>query len=224
MTSPHGRVSWVALALALCAAAPSIARADSATDAATAKELSKPPERRSGLVFGFGLGAGVAGASGYPNAESKIGNPTYYDGSDAMGGGGGTVFVMGALSDWLNVGVFYTRANFRSADWTTYGGGGGFRVDLFPLYPWVPKLRDLAVYGQFGIGTSTLTPTSGNREAATGTESFIGGGVFYDFLLGHVGKGHFAAGPTLEYDVELTQANVRYGGLVGGRIAFYTGK
>jgi hypothetical protein len=218
------RPKLAALAIAVVAMGPALARADSATDAATAKELTKPAERRTGVVVGFGLGAGIAGASGYPNAESKIGNPTYYDGSDAMGGGGGTLFVMGAMSDWLSFGVFYTRANFKSANWTTTGGGGGFRVDLFPLYPLGRGFRDIGVYGQFGIGSSTLSPTSGDREPATGTESFMGGGVFYDFWLGKVGPGHFAAGPTLEYDVELTQANERHGALLGGRIAFYAGR
>jgi hypothetical protein len=201
-----------------------VARADAATDTATAKELTKPAERRSGLVLGFGVGLGIAGASGYPNDASKIGDPTYYDGSDAMGGWGGTLFAMYSLSDWLSFGAYYSRAQFRSGQWFTYGGGGGIRVDMFPLYHLVPGLRDLGVYGQFGIGTATLSPTSGDREASTGTESFLGGGVFYEFFLGKVGAGHFAAGPTFEYDVEVTQSNQRYGGLVGGRVAFYTGK
>jgi hypothetical protein len=205
-------------------AAPSLAHADAATEAATAKELTKPAERRSGLVFGFGVGLGVAGASGYPNDSSKIGDPKYYDGSDAMGGVGGTIFVMGALTDWLSFGAFYARANFRSGDWNSFGGGGGFRVDLFPLYRLYPKLRDLGVYGQFGVGTSTLSPNSGTRESAVGTESLLGGGVFYEFFLGRGLGGHFAAGPTFEYDAEITQSNQRYGALFGGRVAFYTGR
>ena len=203
---------------------PALARADAATDAATAKELTRPAERRSGLVVGFGFGVGLAGATGYPNQSSKIGDPTYYDGSDAMGGAGATLFVMGALSDWLNFGAFYTRANFRSGDWSTFGGGGGFRVELFPLYAWCPKLRDVGVFGQFGVGTSTLSPTSGNRLSASGTEMFLGGGVFYEFFLGKGLGGHFGGGPTLEYDVEVTEANERHAGLLGGRIAFYTGR
>jgi hypothetical protein len=216
------------LALAVAAAAvvflPSLAQADAATEAATAKELTKPAERRSGVVLGFGVGLGLAGASGYPNSASKIGVPAYYDGSDVMGGWGGGVFLQGALTDWLNFGFFYKRANFRSGQWSSYGGGGGVRVDLFPLYRLYPPLRDLGVSGQFGIGTATLSPISGDREASTGTESFIGAGVFYEFFLGRGLGGHFAAGPTFEYDAEITQSNERHGALFGGRVVLYTGR
>ena len=203
---------------------PRTARGDAATEAATAPELTKPAERRSGLVFGFGMGVGVAGASGYPNDSSKIGDARYYDGSDAMGGWGGTVFVMAALSDWLNFGGFYSRATFRSGQWSSYGGGGGIKVDLFPFYRLYPALRDLGVYGQFGIGTATLAPTSGSRDPATGTESFLGGGVFYELFLGKGLGGHFAAGPTLEVDTQITQADERFSVLLGGRVAFYGGR
>jgi hypothetical protein len=205
-------------------AAPRVARADAAIDAATSKELTKPAERRSGFVFGWGVGVGVAGASGYPNDSSKIGVPSYYNGSDAMGGAGFTIFAEYSLSDWLSFGPFYSRANFRSGDWYTFGGGGGIRVDLFPLYYLSPRLRDLGVYGQFGIGTSTLEPTSGAHEGASGTESYLGGGAFYEFFLGKGAGGHWAAGPTLEFDSQITQSNQRYGVLAGGRVAFYTGR
>jgi hypothetical protein len=216
-------LSFVAPLLVVVSQA-SDARADAAIEAATAKELTKPAERRSGLVFGFGMGVGIAGASGYPNDSSKIGVPSYYDGSDPMGGGSGVLLAMYSLSDWLSFGAFYTRANFRSGQWYTYGGGGGIRVDLFPFYYLAPWARDLGVYGQFGIGTATLAPTTGSQEASNGTESLLGGGVFYEFFLGRAFHGHWAAGPTFEYDAEVTQSNQRYAGLIGGRVAFYTGK
>jgi len=224
---PRHRAAVRAIACALAVggiALPTRARADAASDAATAAELTKPAERRSGLVFGFGVGLGLAGASGYPNASSDIGNPTYYDGSDAMGGWGGEVFALGALTDWLSFGAFYARANFRSGQWYSYGGGGGIRVDLFPLYRLYPRLRDLGVYGQFGIGTATLSPTSGDRQSASGTESFLGGGAFYELSLGKAFGGHFVAGPTIELDSEMTQSIERFSVLFGGRVAFYTGR
>jgi hypothetical protein len=207
------------------AATPSrLALADAAVDTATSRELTRANERRRGLVLGWGVGVGVAGASGYPNDSAKIGVPAYYDGSDAMGGAGFTLFGLYSLSDWLSFGAFYSRANFRSGQWYTFGGGGGIRVDLFPLYYVAPWLRDLGVTGQFGIGTSTLSPTTGNPEPASGTESFLGGGVFYEFNLGKGLGGHWAAGPSLEFDTEVTQSNQRFGLLAGGRVAFYTGR
>ncbi len=214
------RWSW-ALALPLSAPVmlfPASAHADAAIDAATSKLLTRPQDRRRGLIFGWTFGAGIAGASGYPNDSSKIGVPAYYDGSDAMGGIGGTLFAMYSLSDWVSFGAFYSRAQFRSGNWYTFGGGGGIRVDLFPLLYLTPALRDLAIFGQFGIGTSTLSPTSGSQESASGTESFLGVGAFYEFRLGR----HWGIGPSVEYDTEVTQSNQRYGALFGGRVAFYT--
>jgi len=218
------RLPAALLACALAASLPRPARADAATDTATAKDLKRAQERRKGLVFGFDIGVGVAGASGYPNDSAKIGVPAYYDGSDAMGGGGFALFAMYSLSDWLSFGAFYSRANFRSGQWYTFGGGGGIKVDLFPLYYVAPWLRDLGVTGQFGIGTSTLSPTYGSQESAAGTESFLGGGVFYEFFLGKGLGGHWTAGPSLEFDSEITQSNQRFGALMGGRVAFYTGR
>jgi hypothetical protein len=211
-------VSVLASTLALSAAAP--AYADSATEKATSKQLVRAQDRRKGFIFGFTFGMGVAGASGYPNDSSKIGVQSYYDGSDVLGGAGGSLFAMYSLSDWLSFGVFYARAQFRSASWYSYGGGGGFRVDLYPLTYAVPALRDLAVFGKFGIGTTTLVPTSGSQELSTGTESYLGGGVFYELLVGK----HWGIGPTVEYDAEVTQSNQRSAALFGGRVAFYTGR
>jgi hypothetical protein len=226
--SPRGRAVRLSLLLAtasgLSVLSPSLAHADAASEKAAAKDLYKPPERRGGLIFGFGMGVGVAGASGYPNNSSDIGVAAYYDGSNAMGGYGALLFAMGSLSDWLSFGVFYGRENFRSGQWYSYGGGGGFRVDLFPLYYLHPVLRDLGIYGQFGVGTSTLLPTTGTREGANGTESFLGTGAFYEFFLGKAWHGHFAAGPAAELDTQITQSNQRFAGIFGGRVAFYTGK
>lgn len=213
----------VALALGLATTAPLPALADAATEGATAKDLAFTPERRAGVVLGFSFGLGLAGASGYPNAASKIGDPAYYDGSDVMAGGGGSLFFMGALNDWLDFGFFYGRANFRSGQWNTYGGGGGVRVEVFPLYRYYPRLRDLGAFGQFGIGTDTLSPVDGSREASSGTQSLLGVGVFYEFSLGKGLGGHFVAGPSFEYDVEATQTNSRECALLGGRVALYTG-
>jgi len=214
----------LALGAAAAASLPGSARADAATDAATAKELTTTAERRSGMVFGFGVGVGAAAAWGYPNLGSKIGNPAYYDSSDPMGGVGGTLFIQGALKDWLSFGAFYARANFRSGQWNSYGGGGGIRVDLFPLYSVYPPLRDLGVYGQFGIGTATLSPNAPGGVVSNGTQSFLGGGAFYEFFLGKGLGGHFAAGPTVEFDAEVTTPNQRDALLFGARVAFYTGR
>jgi hypothetical protein len=168
-------------------------------------------------------GFGAAGASGYPNSASKIGDPSYYSSSDLMRGSGGSFFLMGALADYVSFGLWFGGGTFESKDWRSTGGGGGLRVEVFPIYTLVPKLRDLGVVGQFGFGSSKLEAKSGLYPPAEASQSFVGTGVFYDFFLFKGLGGHFAGGPSLEYDSIFSPSAERHWGMLGGRIAFYGG-
>jgi hypothetical protein len=185
------------------------------------------PRIRNGIVLGLSLGVGLAGASGYPNQASRIGDPAYYASSPLMVGSGTWFHVMGALADWVNFGIWFGTSSFSSKNWKSNGGGGGFRVELFPfeeLYKSNAFLRDLAVFGQFGIGGATLEVTApGNYPSADGTETFIGAGVFYEKNLGRGLGGHFALGPSLEYDAIISTGFERHSALLAGRFVWYGG-
>jgi hypothetical protein len=214
--------------------APRVARADSPTASlvtsdgaarATSTDMDKPHKRRSGIAMGFSLGAGLAGSSGYPNDSTKIDVAGYYSQSDLLFGAGGSLFVMGALADYLNFGFWFGRASYGSSDWRSSGSGGGFRVEGFPLYVLVPKLRDLGIFTQLGLGSTSLEvkSTTASYPKADGVQSFIGAGAFYEWRLFDMIGGHVAAGPSLEYDVTYSRSIERHGVLAGGRLVFYGG-
>ena len=178
---------------------------------------------RSGLVIALIAGFGVAGSSGYPNSSSQIGDPDYFSSSDLLVGTGSALFVGGALADWLNFGFWIGRESFRSHDWRSTGGGGGFRVEAFPLYSLFPTLKNLGVEAQFGLGSTTLQAQGGNYPEASGTQSFIGLGGFYEIPIFHAIGGHAAIGPTAEYDAIYSTSIARGAGILGIRFAFYGG-
>jgi hypothetical protein len=183
-----------------------------------------PPRVRTGIVIGLSLGGGLAGASGYPNSQSEIGNPDFYSASGFMGGTSGTLFVMGALTDYLNFGVWFGSAMFRNGDWKSNGGAGGLRVEAFPLVSLFPPLGGLAAFGDFGIGGANLTNKANPLlPEASGTQAYIGAGTFYEWGFGHLFGGHFGLGPSLEYDAMWSQPFERHGLVASLRIVFYGG-
>jgi hypothetical protein len=186
-------------------------------------DMNAPPKLRSGLVVGVSVGGGVGSASGYPNDAVKIGDPAYYSASGFMLGTSETVFLMGALADYLSFGFWFTHASSSNSDWKSNGNGGGLRVEIFPLVRLYPRLDGLGLLGQFGIGGGNLRNGTPGLPDADGTQSFIGAGAFYEWAFGHLFGGHFAAGPSLEYDAIFSRPFERHG-LVGGlRLAFYGG-
>jgi hypothetical protein len=192
-------------------------------DGHAANPATEARARRAGVVLGLMGGFGVAGASGYPNSASKIDDPSYYSSSDLLGGSGGSFFLMGAIADYVNFGFWFGGGTFQSKDWRSTGGGGGLRVELFPLYALVPKLKDLGVLGQFGLGSTKLEAKHGDFVPANGTQSFIATGVFYELPIFRMLGGHVAGGPSFEYDAIFSRSVERHWAMLGGRIAFYGG-
>jgi hypothetical protein len=186
-------------------------------------QLSVPHKYRSGLVVGLSLGAGLGGASGYPNNSQDIGNSADYSASGWMTGGMGQVFVLGALSDYLSFGFWYGHTTLRNGDWHASGDGGGFRVEVFPLVDLVPWLHGLGVFANLGVGGGTLTSTNPALPQAQGVQSIGGIGVLQEWsFLG--GKwGHFAFGPALEFDAVWSQPFEEHGLVASARLAYYGG-
>jgi hypothetical protein len=192
-------------------------------DRPTSPDLDVAPRIRSGVVIGLSLGAGVAGANGYPNASSQIGDPAFYSASGFMGGTSGSFFVMGALTDYLNFGFWAGSGSFRNGDWRSTGGGAGLRLEVFPLVAAVPRLAGLGLFGQFGIGGANLQSSNPAHPEASGVQSFLGTGVFYEWSFGSLFGGHFGVGPSLEYDATWSQPFERHGLVASARIVFYGG-
>jgi hypothetical protein len=208
----------------LLSARPALAQI---TQSGSAERASNPAmdtrTDRSGLVVEVLFGAGVAGASGYPNNSDQIGESNYYSSSNLLAGTGSALFIGGAFADYLNFGVWLGQQTFRSKDWRSTGGGGGFRVEVFPLFSLVPSLKNLGVEAQAGIGGTSLQALGGNYPEASGTQSFLGIGAFYEIPIFKALGGHGTIGPSFEYDNIFTQSVDRGSSLLGVRLAFYGG-
>lgn len=206
------------------AAAPAPAPAPAPPDAdANPTMRAVPAERRNGLVLGVAPGLAFAGASGYPNNQSLVGNGDFYSESPLLVGTSTTFFLMGALTDYVSVGPMVNIASFESDKWTSKGFGLGLRGEFFPLVKLFPTLADTAIYGQAGVGSTELQAKGGNFPSADGTQSFAGIGVHHEFRLFRFLGGHFSGGPYAEYDAIFATTAERHWATVGFRMAWYGG-
>ena len=186
-------------------------------------DFDGPPKHRAGAVIGFTAGGGIATASGYPNSATKIGDPNYYGASGLMTGTGGSLLIMGAIADYLNFGFWFAQSSAENAEWRSNSIGAGFEVDAFPFVFLTPTLANLGLLAHFGIGSATLDAKQGTYPGASGVQSCLGVGAFYEWSLGKALGGHFAVGPSLEYDAVYSAAIERSGALLTGRAVFYGG-
>src|SRR5260370_37322530 len=106
-------------------------------------ELDQAPKLRNGIVLGASLGAGLSTSSGYPNNSQQIGDARYHSSSDWSPGTSQTVLVLGALTDYLNLGFWFARATFGVNNQHASRVGAGLRVEAFPLIVLAPRLQGL---------------------------------------------------------------------------------
>jgi hypothetical protein len=193
--------------------------ASSAPDA----DQTPKPQTRSGLVVGAtGLFA-TGTAAGYPNQASEIGDPAYYGAGGAMAGGGVNAYVMGALADVFNFGLWFGYTLIANDDWRSEGVGGGFRLEAFPLYSLFPKLKNLGLFAQFGIGSANLEAQRGYYPGSDGVQSYVSFGAFYEITILRMKRGHFTIAPSAEYDYVGARSIDRSTLALGLRVAFYSG-
>jgi hypothetical protein len=209
--------SVLAATVATAAPAPSAYQ-----DAAVPSALEAPPKLRNGLVLGFAFGVGLGRGSGYPNNSQEIGDPQYYADSGVRPGTGSTLMLLGALTDYLNFGFLLASATFQGGGNRAGEVGFGVRVEAFPLISVEPRLKGLAAFAEFGLGSGILKAINGPTEAQ-GTQSFIGVGTFYEWSFGHFLGGHFGAGPSVEYDAMFSRPYNEGGVIASGRMVFYGG-
>ena len=212
----------VAFALSQGAAAAAVPTGDSVTPVT---ELPSSHLYRSGLVVGLTLGVGLGAASGYPNNSSDIGNEAYYSASGFMLGATQSIFLMGALSDYVSFGFMFNHGLFRNPNFYSNTDGVGFRIEGYPLAGFGPRWQGLGVLAQFGLGTGDLVSKPPNLPEAEGTQSFGAAGVFYEWRVGVMRSGgHIGIGPSLEYDAVWSQPFESHGLVASLRLAFYSGQ
>jgi len=189
-----------------------------------------PTHERGGLAIGVTGGFAVGTASGYPNDLQKIDDPMYFGAGGTMVGESSGAMVMGAFARELSFGVWVNQSATTNPDgkWRSSGYGGGFRLEVFPLgWLWRP-LRDLGFIGQFGVGAANLRANQGTYPGAEGVQSYVGTGVFYEWLVARPnilkGRTRWALGPSLEYQLITSRPFERSTMMLGLRFVFYTGR
>lgn len=202
----------------------SVASADALTVTPDRTDEAAQPivhERRGGVVIGAAGGVGLAGASGYPNNARFLNNPDYYSETPLLVGWSASAFVMLALTDWVSIGPTVTASGADTSQWKSTGYGVGFRSEFFPLIRAVPRLADLGVYGQLGVGVVDLR-AKGPFPTSDGSQTFVGIGVHHEWRFANIFGAHASAGPYAEYDAVISQPSERHWLSFGLRVAFYT--
>jgi hypothetical protein len=140
-----------------------------------------PATRRGGFAVGLNLGLGLGAANGFPNDSKKIGRAEYYTESGIGFATGSSLWLGGALSDWLTFGVGAGYSMILSGDTESRSGMLLFHTDVYPLYALGGPLQDVGAMFQAGFGFPTTIDTKTEETLIDGAGSsylFLGG--FWD--------------------------------------------
>ncbi|MFO0674343.1 MAG: hypothetical protein U0235_32825 [Polyangiaceae bacterium] len=207
---------------ALPAPAPAPPAADRPAAAPTVDPIDAPAEHRSGVVFGLGLGVGLLDVSGHANSASHLADPAYANSTGPSFGIGNRFFLMGALADTFNFGLWFGGMSGENATTKMSASGGGFRAEAFPLYSMSPRLRDLGFVAQFGVGHAIADKKDGSLSI-DGTSSLVGAGALYELTRNRFIGLKASSAVTLDYQYIFAPSIESHGVFVGARIAFYGG-
>lgn len=177
-----------------------------------------PPERRSGFSFGIAGGLALASVSGYPNDVALIGLPELEADTGLGVSTGFALWLGGALTDWLSVGIGTASGGVEGNGLQGSGASIHVRIETFPLFYRSGAWRDLGV--AFTAGTGAYSLERGRETAAEGEgTSVVGAGVFFEpWRFWQV-----ATGPQIEYSHHFSRSLTAHTLVIGWRAAFYGG-
>ncbi len=176
-----------------------------------------PLERRGGFTMGLSYGFGVGNYEGYPNEVEKMNNPEYRVATGTTLASGFSIWLGGALRDWLTFGAGFFAAGGGSEDAVGGGNGFGVHIEAFPLYPMGGLWRDLALATEFGAGTGMLDNKAGGDDAEGGSMSLISAGLIFEPWQ----FWHMSHGPSLMVRHQFSDSMTGSTVLLGWRMAFY---
>ncbi len=178
-----------------------------------------PQSHRSGPLLGLSLGTGAARFGGYPNDASKLDDARYYSSVGLRPGVVANVLLMAALTDYLNVGLWVGFGGFGAGTDSGKTTGGGLRVEGYPLAAIRPRYRNWGVFGQFGVGSGSLTQN--DVVTTEGTQSFFSIGTYYEFEAMRQPGGLVMLGPELSTQLIDSASFKSQAILLSLRFAFY---
>ena len=196
----------------LLCTSPALAAEDNVPVAAT------PAVRRSGFTLGLSGGVGLGSANGYPNDVAKIDLPEFEAGTGASMSNGGSLWVGGALADWLTVSAGFQGGSFKGKGVDASGGGIHVRIETFPLCYRGGYWQDLGL--SFTAGTGAYELKRGNTTVAEGEgTSAVGAGLLFEPWR----FWRFSTGPDVSYSHHFSRSLSAHTVVVGWRLAFYGG-
>ncbi|HET7542290.1 MAG TPA: hypothetical protein VFK05_20620 [Polyangiaceae bacterium] len=170
-----------------------LAHAESA-DGTWDGDYKQVARRRSGFVASIGLGLALGEASGYPNEIAKLGDPAYKRNTGVAFGGADHLWLGGALTDYLVVGLGFVITGIKHDQTTAGGSAFVFHVQGYPLFYRGSAFQDLSLFADFGAGGMKITGND-RPDADGGLMSVLGLGAGYE----PVRFWRFTFGPTVEY-------------------------
>ncbi len=202
-------------------------RASKVVDTAEKPPEKSPPlwetakaERRSGFAMGLSVGGGLGASNGYPNDSKKIGRAKYYNESGVGFGTGSAIWLGGALTDWLNLGIGFGFSNLYAKGSSSPAPLAFFHNDLYPLYPLKGLFRDVGATFEFGLGFPKTVATKTQVTLIDGAgSSYLFAGAFWEPLK--VWK--LRMGPYAGAHYLFSESVRRPLALVGFRLTLYAG-
>jgi len=172
---------------------------------------------RDSFAFGLELG-GISGlAEGFPNDPTKAGKQEFFASTGPAFGGMGTIWIGGALRDFLTFGFGFSGGAAFGAENRTPGYAFLVRVDGYPAFPAGGAWRDFGVGIDTGLAISTLDRQSDGVTLADGAAGKLAFRVFWEGL--RVKKLGF--GPTVGVDYMFGPTFTRPMAVIGFRMSFY---
>jgi hypothetical protein len=185
-----------------------------------------PALRRAGFTVGLSFGGALGNVTGFP-ADIKKRTAEFRADTGIGFGGGATLWLGGALTDWLVFGAGLGAAHTQGNGAVVQGMTFVFHTEVFPLFTLGGIFQDLGVGLDTGAGSFTGESESKPAGDAgklvaplieSGAASRVGASIFYDGLrLWKVSTGPFVA---FDYTWSATLNQPLF--LVGLRTALYT--
>ena len=168
--------------------------------------------------MGLSLGGGFGASNGYPNDARKIDRAKYYQETGIGLATGSGIWLGGALTDWLNLGIGFGFSNLYSSGASSPAPLAFFHNDLYPLYPLKGGFRDIGATFEFGLGFPKTVATKTKETLIDGAgSSYVFVGAFWEPLK--VWK--LRMGPLVGAHYLFSQSIRRPLALVGFRLTLY---
>lgn len=140
-----------------------------------------PYEHRGGFAIGLTLGLGVGAANGFPADTRKIGRAEFYTESGLGLATSSTLWLGGALADWLTFGVGGGFGVILNEETISPAPTVLFHTDVYPLYSLGGAFRNLGLTADFGFSfASTEDRETEERLIDAGGASHLFAGVLFE--------------------------------------------